>query len=66
MKSNVESRVEAFRSELEKFAARWNHAKPSGEVIESGSKEACLTALATVKDKKAEFEEIEKTRESLV
>ena len=66
MKSNVESRVDAFRIELEKFSARWNHVKPSAETIEGGTKEACTTALLTVKDKKAEFEEVAKTMESLL
>ncbi|XP_063970614.1 cytoplasmic dynein 2 heavy chain 1 [Lytechinus pictus] len=66
MKSNVESRVDAFRNELEKFSARWNHAKPTPEVIESGDKEACLKAVELVKEKKVEFDEMQKTKNSLI
>ncbi|XP_033632471.1 cytoplasmic dynein 2 heavy chain 1-like isoform X2 [Asterias rubens] len=66
MKSNVESRVEAFVSDLEKFAARWHQFKPKTDIIESGDREACSMALATVKEKKQEFTELDKTRESLV
>ncbi|XP_022103094.1 cytoplasmic dynein 2 heavy chain 1-like isoform X1 [Acanthaster planci] len=66
MKSNVESRVEAFRADLEKFAARWHQFKPKTDIIETGDRESCSKALTTVKEKKQEFEELEKTRESLV
>ncbi|XP_071483964.1 LOW QUALITY PROTEIN: cytoplasmic dynein 2 heavy chain 1-like [Diadema antillarum] len=66
MKNNVESRVEAFRTELEKFAARWNHAKPTSDVIEAGGKEECLRAVELVKEKKVEFDEMQKTKNSLI
>lgn len=66
MKSNVESRVDKFRSELEKFSARWNHAKPTPDVIEAGDKEACLKAVELVKEKKVEFDEVQKTKNSLM
>ena len=66
MKNNVESRVDAFRTELEKFAARWNHAKPTPDAIEGGDKEECLRAVQLVKEKRVEFDEMQKTKNSLM
>ncbi|XP_071951365.1 cytoplasmic dynein 2 heavy chain 1-like isoform X2 [Antedon mediterranea] len=66
MKNNVESRVKAFSSELEKFSARWHQFKPNEDVLEKNDVEACKKAVQVVKEKRAEFDELEKTRESLV
>lgn len=66
MKNSVYSRVEEFNAELEKFAARWNQFKPKPELVESGEKEACKKAVETIKEKKQEFEELDKTRASLM
>ncbi|XP_071846316.1 cytoplasmic dynein 2 heavy chain 1-like isoform X2 [Apostichopus japonicus] len=66
MKNSVYSRVEEFNAELEKFAARWNQFKPKPELVESGEKEACKKAVETIKEKKQEFEELDKTRASLI
>lgn len=67
MKSNVESRVRSFQQELEKAAARWHQLKPSKELLDDAeNRDACLKAIATIRQKKEEFEEMEKTKESLM
>lgn len=65
MKSNVESRVQAFQQELEKFSARWHQLKPKDLDIDSG-KQACQQAVTSVKDRKAEFVELEETMNKLM
>ena len=57
IKKNLESRIKAFQQELEKFAARWHQLKPSDNLIE-GDKRACTTALRSLKDRRAEFNEL--------
>lgn len=57
IKKNLESRIKAFQQELEKFAARWNQLKPSDDLIE-GDKLACTKALRSLKDRRAEFDEL--------
>ena len=65
MKTNVESRVRAFQQELEKFAARWHQLKPGDDALD-GDKEKCLQAVQSIKERKLEFEELVKTRSTLV
>ncbi|XP_074649972.1 cytoplasmic dynein 2 heavy chain 1-like [Tubulanus polymorphus] len=65
MKSNVESRVKAFEQELEKFAARWHQLKPKDDVLE-GDQEKCLQAVTMIKEKHEEFQELDKTRATLL
>ena len=65
MKSNVESRVKVYEQELEKFAARWHQLKPGDDALD-GDRQKCLAAVGVIKEKKQEFEELEKTREALV
>lgn len=65
MKSNVESRVLAFQQELEKFSARWHQLKPKDLDIDS-DKQACKQAVTSVKERKAEFVEMEETMNKLM
>lgn len=65
MKSNVESRVQAFQQELEKFSARWHQLKPKDIDIDSDA-QACKAAVSSVKDRKAEFVELEETMNKLM
>ncbi|XP_076467409.1 LOW QUALITY PROTEIN: cytoplasmic dynein 2 heavy chain 1-like [Babylonia areolata] len=65
MKSNVQARVAAFTQDVEKFAARWHQLKPGNEALD-GDKEACLKAVAVIKDKRQEFAELEETRTKLL
>ncbi|XP_030632529.1 cytoplasmic dynein 2 heavy chain 1 [Chanos chanos] len=66
MRSNVEGRVEAYLREMEKFHARWEQLRPSDDVIESGDHDALQQCVQTIKDKRAEFEELEEIRKKLV
>lgn len=66
MKSNVESRVKMYEQELEKFKARWDQLKPNDDIIETGNLEALQKCVQTIKEKKAEFGELENTRKKLM
>lgn len=65
MKNNVDSRVKAFIQEVEKFSARWHQLKPGDDALD-GDKKKCEAAVQVIKDKRQEFAELEKTRETLV
>ncbi|KAM4699205.1 cytoplasmic dynein 2 heavy chain 1 [Discoglossus pictus] len=66
MKENVKSRVQTYTQEIEKFKARWDQFKPSDDIIES-SQEAILEKSAqSIKEKKAEFDELEETKKKLI
>ncbi|KAK3100036.1 hypothetical protein FSP39_013759 [Pinctada imbricata] len=64
MKNNVNSRVNNFNQELDKFSARWHQLKPGDDALD-GDKKKCEEALQVIKDKRQEFAELEKTRETL-
>ena len=57
MRSNVGSRVNAMRDQVERFAERWSQLKPKDDVME-GDTSVCAAALATVKDRKAELQQL--------
>ncbi len=64
MKTNVESRMKAFDQELEKFAARWHQLKPGNDVLD-GDPRKWTEAIESIKERLHEFEELDKTRQSL-
>ena len=64
MCSKVDSEVHAFSLELEKFAARWHQLKPRDQLLE-GDKEACSVALSSLKERRAEFDELMATASRL-
>ena len=66
MKSNVESRVKNYEENMDKFAARWKQLKPGNEILDSGDQAKCLAAVESIKERKQEFDELEKTRQSLM
>uniref|UniRef100_H3AMW9 Uncharacterized protein n=1 Tax=Latimeria chalumnae TaxID=7897 RepID=H3AMW9_LATCH len=66
MKANVESHVKMYIQELEKFKARWDQLKPSDDIVESGNQETLEKCLQTIKEKKAEFDELETTKKKLM
>uniref|UniRef100_A0A8C7E017 Dynein cytoplasmic 2 heavy chain 1 n=1 Tax=Oncorhynchus kisutch TaxID=8019 RepID=A0A8C7E017_ONCKI len=66
MRSNAESRVQAYRLELDRFRARWDQLKPRDEVIETGDQAALLASVQTIRDKRQEFQELEVTRTRLL
>ncbi|XP_028817493.1 cytoplasmic dynein 2 heavy chain 1 isoform X3 [Denticeps clupeoides] len=66
LRSNTESQILAYERELEKFRARWDQLKPSHDIVESGDQEALQKCVQIIKDKKAEFQELEATRKKLI
>jgi hypothetical protein len=65
MKSNVESRVNAFKQNLDKFAARWHQLKPK-DIDMEGDTEACINAVKSIKERRAEFNELEESKGKLM
>ncbi|XP_041357041.1 cytoplasmic dynein 2 heavy chain 1-like isoform X2 [Gigantopelta aegis] len=65
MRSNVDSRVKAFKQEVEKFTARWHQLKPGDDALE-GDHKKCLQAVQTIKEKKQEFQELIDTKQKLL
>ena len=57
MCSKVEADVQAFTQDLEKFSARWHQLKPEDNLLD-GDKEAAANALASLKERRAEFDEL--------
>ena len=65
MKSNVESRVQAFQQELDKFSARWHQLKPR-DIDEYNDKQSCLAAVSSINERRAEFAELEENMKKLM
>eukprot|EP00117_Sycon_ciliatum_P036543 scpid1236/ scgid27488/ Cytoplasmic dynein 2 heavy chain 1; Dynein heavy chain isotype 1B len=64
MRSNMQSTINAFNNEIEKFAHRWEQLKPGHVDIDSGQ-EACQDALSGLKDRRTEWDELLKQAEKL-
>lgn len=64
MCSKVEAEVNAFTQELDKFSARWHQLKPKDNLLEA-DKEAAANALASLKERRAEFDELLQTSKRL-
>lgn len=65
MKNNVESRVNAFSQDLDKFSARWHQLKPK-DIDMEGDTNACINAVNSIKERRAEFNELEDNRAKLM
>lgn len=65
MRSNVQGRVKAFHQEVEKFSARWHQLKPGDDALE-GDEVTCNKAVAVIKEKRQEFQELEENEKKLV
>ncbi|CAG5115632.1 unnamed protein product, partial [Candidula unifasciata] len=65
MKSNVQGRVKAFQQEVEKFSARWHQLKPGDDALE-GDEATCKKAVAIIKEKRQEYQELEETMNKLI
>lgn len=65
MKTNVDSRVKAFKQDIEKFAARWHQLKPGDDALD-GDKKKCDAAVQVIREKRQEYEELEQTRKTLL
>ncbi|XP_059389920.1 dynein cytoplasmic 2 heavy chain 1 isoform X1 [Carassius carassius] len=66
MKGNVESRVQVYLQDLQKFRARWDQLKPGHDIIESGDHETLQRCVQNIHDRRAEFSELENTRKKLM
>ncbi|XP_057206860.1 cytoplasmic dynein 2 heavy chain 1 isoform X3 [Triplophysa rosa] len=66
MKGNVETRLQVYMQDLQKFRARWDQLKPSYDIIESGDHETLQGCAQNIRDRRAEFDELEKTRKKLM
>lgn len=64
MCSRVEGEVQAFVQEVEKFSSRWEQLKPKADLLD-GDRENYTSALASLKDRRSEFDELLKTAEKL-
>ena len=64
MCSKVEADIQAFTQELDKFSARWHQLKPQDNLLEA-DKEAAVNALASLKERRAEFNELLQTSKKL-
>ena len=60
----MQSTINAFNNEIEKFAHRWEQLKPGHVDIDSGQ-EACQDALSGLKDRRTEWDELLKQAEKL-
>lgn len=65
MKTNVDSRVKAFKQDIEKFAARWHQLKPGDDALD-GDKKKCDAAVQVIREKRQEYEELEQRRKTLL
>uniref|UniRef100_A0A672SRC3 Dynein cytoplasmic 2 heavy chain 1 n=1 Tax=Sinocyclocheilus grahami TaxID=75366 RepID=A0A672SRC3_SINGR len=66
MKGNVESQVQVYLQDLQKFRARWDQLKPGHDIIESGDHETLQRCVQNIRDRRAEFGELENTRKKLM
>lgn len=53
MRANVSSRVATFNQALQRFENKWSASKP-----QDGNREAALNAVAVIKERRAEFDEL--------
>ncbi len=65
MSSKVESEIRSYNLELEKFSSRWDQLKPRDDIAFSGDKESTASALASLKERRAEFNELIMVAEKL-
>ncbi len=66
MKGNLESQVQVYLQDLQKFRARWDQLKPGHDIIESGDHETLQRCVQNIRDRRAEFDELEITRKKLM
>lgn len=57
MTSKVEADVQAFNMDMEKFSSRWHQLKPRDDIASGGDEEATAAAIASLKERRAEFNE---------
>ena len=64
MRADAESRISAFSQQLENFAASWHQLKPQDISLE-GDHEVCINTMASLSERRAEFDELLVSMEKL-
>ena len=64
MKGNLRSRVASYQQDLDKFSTRWHQLKPQGDALDS-DKQTPADTLLTLKERRAEFDELDKAASTL-
>ena len=64
IKGNVKTEIKNTQQNVEKFAARWNQLKPKDDLL-FGTTKQLLDAIQSIKDRKNEFEELDKEMKKL-
>ena len=64
LRGAIDGRIRVFMTDLEKFTARWHQLKPKAS--ELGSLDNALSSITFIKERIAEFGEIEKTAAEIV
>lgn len=65
MRQNTESRISEYEQKLEKFGARWSHVRNQARDSMDADVSKWSEIVSTIKERKEEFEELEKVREQL-
>jgi len=64
MNTGAESQINVFNQQLEKFVACWYQLKPQDVSLE-GDHEVCINAMASLTERRAEFDELRVSMEKL-
>lgn len=64
MKKELQSRVDGFQQELERFAARWHQLKPAN-IDADADKKTCIEAVNNIKERRTEFNDIVQRKDKL-
>ena len=62
----MNSRLQIYYQELDKFKARWDQLKPGDDIIETGQQNTMDQSAKSIKEKKIEFDDLEAIRKKLV
>lgn len=65
MKKELMSRVEGFSQEIERFSSRWHQLKP-GDIDVDADQKVCNEAVANIKERRAEFNDIVTRKDKLL
>lgn len=65
LKSNVDESLKSLSDEVEKLYIRWNQFKPKSDLTEH-DRNAVLGAIQFIKEKRAEFDDLEQKRDALL
>ncbi|XP_039269307.2 cytoplasmic dynein 2 heavy chain 1-like [Styela clava] len=66
MKAGIETKVQVYCTDLEKFSQRWKQLKPGDDIIESGDRSKFTAAIDDIKSRKEEFTDLQNRKEKLI